>query len=202
MKLLALTLASFLTTASVARSAISLSILSNCDDLSRMQLLLADQPLQCGSHGGNTLERALAERVRGLKVCYLENPPTDSLQGFHCLIVVQAGTQRILNCTRPANYADVLDYEANYSRNWDALVKQYLAAADTCSVGTKGAAPTNQTPILTAWIAKADIGFMLALGSGLVGQGAVVHGFGQVDPDISGEDHAEVEFVEMFYPLK
>lgn len=202
MKLLAWSLALVAMSASVARAEITLGVLSQCEDLNTAYTTLKETPQDCGT-APDSIERALAQHVQGgAGVCFLAKPPTNSLTSFHCMVVSRPGIQRTLFCERPSDYQDVLDYQASYLQKWAAPVKRYLDAADACPVGTGGAAAVGQTPALTAWVVKMDFGFLLALGSGLVGQSTVIDGYGQVDPVISGEDHAEVEFIEMYVILK
>jgi len=198
MKAVAIPIALVAALGQVAHADITLSVLSQCNDISATLSFLRNPPTPCTNNAADDIERALADHLRGgATICFLRQPPAPVFTGFRCLVFTTSD-ERSLVCTRAASYSDVKEYIADFTQRWRIPERQYLDAADSCAVGTGSAAPTRLTPPATAWVAKMEIGFTLALGTGLVGQSTIIHGYGQVDPEVSGEEHAEVEFVEMF----
>jgi hypothetical protein len=106
-----------------------------------------------------------------------------------------------LLCLREANPDDIRDYKGRYQQIYDPLVKQYLRQSSTCDAGNGDASvmASSMLPWIVAIVAEHEFGFILPVGSRIVGTSAFIHGFGHLDPEIYADSN---RFVEYFYTWK
>lgn len=202
MKIWSLTaVAAFMACPGQATGEIRFDQLSACEDLERAVASLATNSLNCRRPLGG-VEQAIVARLQntpGIRLCWLRQAPTNSLARFSCLRVGLPSGFRSLDCISPASTDDVTEYRENYERSYARVASNYTRAASGCGVGNGNATRAVRTlmSFTLATIARFDLGFVLPIGRGLVGEGVILHGFGSVDPEI-GAEMDELEFVSIW----
>jgi hypothetical protein len=186
-----------------AHASIRLDLLSACDDLGLAMRELKRPTIGCRAPR-SAMERALATRIGinpAVRLCFLQRAPSASLSRFAC-VTFHTATSAHLDCIAPVASADVDDYQRNYASRYAAHAKAYLEAANRCALGN-GDASRAQWSLMSPYlnfIAQFELGFVLPLGNGLVGSSTVLHGFGGVDPEISGSEGDMIEFFSTYVP--
>lgn len=190
-----------LSTAGLARAEVQFDQLSACDDLSNAMNSLSAPARSC-RQPRTSVESAMVARFRysdQVKLCWLDSSPSEALSRFACLRTDTGDGARALNCITPADRMDISHYRDNYTSVYASRVAQYLKNANQCAIGNGNATKAVRTllsPIIGI-VARFDLGFVLPVGRGEIGDSVIVHGYGSVDPDVAGEG-AEIEFVTMW----
>jgi hypothetical protein len=190
-----------LAAAQPAQAGLSLSQLSSCSTLNSLIHGLDDWPTSCRSPT-DRIERALQSHLSfaPAKICFLGSSPTPLLDGFNCF-QTQTPLASGIGCIRRIEMADIDDYKNNFLSKYAKPTTQYLEAASACKTGNGDAAtaPPSLLPPDLAWIARMDVGFAVSVGRNtnerLIGESNIVHGFGQVDPDIVPDENPAIEFL-------
>lgn len=185
----------------LVRAEVQFDQLSACDDLSNAMNSLRAPARSC-RQPRTSVESAMVARFRysdQVKLCWLSSSPSEALSRFACLRTETGDGVRSLHCIAPADRTDVSYYRDNYTSVYAPRVAQYLKDANRCAIGNGNATKAVRTllsPIIGI-VARFDLGFVLPVGRGEVGDSVIVHGYASVDPDVAGEG-AEIEFVTMW----
>ena len=102
-----------------------------------------------------------------------------------------------LTCLRAALSRDIQDYKENYVLSYSRAVATYLQSASQCDAGNGDSTIAVRTllPYSVSLVARFEFGFALPFGGSLVGRSLFIHGYGSVDPSITGNETA-VEFFD------
>lgn len=197
-RLIALTGA--LTWAAAAQAEVRLDQLSDCAAL-RDALAAAR-----AERGGCRDPRSAAERritqamqFGGASGCWMRTAPTARLGRFACFRMVMPGTSYHLDCMAPASPEDVEEFRSAYETRWAAAAADYVRRASQCEIGNGNAARAQRTLFLgpLSQVSRFEIGFALALGRDLTGNGIALHGYASGDPAVFPGARA-VEFVSIW----
>lgn len=175
--------------------------LSACDDLSRAMRSL-EMPVRSCRRPNTAIEQAMVRPLQYLDqfhYCWLISPPSEALSRFACLRTDRPDGVRALDCIAPANRADVIAYREQYETIYAQRSSEYTAAANRCPIGNRNATRAVRTLFsqIIGVVARFDLGWVLPVGRGQVGESVIVHGYANVDPQIAG-DGFELEFVSMW----
>jgi hypothetical protein len=183
-----------------AQAAISLNVLTACDDIAQLYNSLRSTtsafPSDC-RQARTPLEKALVTRTHldSSKLCFQE-PGIRFLDRFTCFRSF-APQGAALTCFRAASDADIKTYKREYDEKFKARVTSYLAAASACSVSNHDSSPSQPTtfPPLLNFVSRFDFGFITPLGQAQPPDSSVVHGYATTDPTLVGDAPTALEFV-------
>lgn len=185
---------------SLAGAALPLRVLDACQPVQDVVLQLerrAPATRACRQPRGD-LERQFASRLarRGMRPCLLSEPLTPLLKPFSCAQFA-VGTSTSLVCFRAAALDDVKTYKTRYGEGQAAAEQRYLNAAAACPVSAGDAArvPGTMLSNYLAEIAAFELGFGMRIRDAGDGEGFVVHGYAETDPDLRGDIPSALEFV-------
>jgi hypothetical protein len=187
---------------SLACAALPLGILDACRSVQDVIIQLesrAPTTRACRQPRGD-LERQYASRLarRGMRPCLLPEPLTPLLKPFSCAQFA-VGTSTSLVCFRAASLDDLKTYKTSYGERQAAAEQRYLNAAAACPVSAGDAArvPGTMLSRYVAEIAAFELGFGMRIRDAGDGEGFVVHGYAETDPDLRGDVPSALEFVSV-----
>lgn len=189
---------------SVLAADLPLNRLDDCDAISRMISLVrstsAPSGPSCRSPSG-PIERAVRDATNpaGPRICFLQELPAASMQGFRCLRYDAQG-EAPLTCYRPISAADIEEYRQRYASVYAARVTSYLARAKQCpaSNGDTSVAGLTLFPQVLAVAGKHEVGFISALGTTNPSDAAAVHGFATASPDVKAQGTEAFEYLTVY----
>jgi hypothetical protein len=184
---------------STSALALNLDQLSECEEIGRLIEAARSSTHACRAPQGR-LERFLADRLGSnprARLCFLPSGPTRPIEQFSCFLF-QFDSSREMSCFRSVPWRSIVEYKENYMTTHAARARRYLDAAANCRFSNGDASEIGGVtmPQTIAWIARLDVGFIMPLGRTVVGSGAVIHGYGLVDPQLS-QGQAAIEFVSV-----
>jgi len=177
-------------------SGLKLDKLSQCQDIARLSAPATFWTSNCRAPQGE-LEESLDQRTSG-KLCFISTPYVQMLSGFSCVKVVD-GTGKDLTCFRAAKRSDILSYKQNYTDVTMQHAHAYQIAASQCDVtnGNTTVAVSTTMPIVVAFIARFELGFISPLGHGKKTDSFIQHGFASIDPAIVNNGTDAVEYIDL-----
>lgn len=187
----------------LAANSLDFDQLSACESLRGALFVIKREHHNCRAPRG-PIEGRIHDHLRnsyGIRLCFLNQGPTEQLKGFDCLITKFPNNARDLTCLREASAPEVKSYKLNYESLFAHKVASYLDLAAKCPVGNGDAtiAPASTLPQIVSLVARFEFAFALPIGREPVGTGMITHGFASLDPSLNSPFSA-IEYVNMWLP--